>query len=284
MAVPVWSAPYLFTLTTPWGDGSLVMNDQSSDDGWYLLDQKACSFNPAVRSTSQNVPQQSGSILHRRFVTGASITLAIQLWESQDKPACDSLLKHMLDKVTGSFLALLNAGDNDGRLAWEIPQDSGTSAQSQRMLDDARLLVYPKHVVTDAVDVVLVTIDSKYPYAEDLTQRTAHVADGGSVTLDNVGTSDFFPVFQVDSCPTGVFILENVTTGEKVVYSGTAIGGADYAELDSFSDTIFLNGDSTDLLDQVDIPSSLWPIMVTGANEFTISGADMDILYQPAWG
>lgn len=278
-AVPAWAAPYQFDLTNPY-NGTLSFNVATADGGIYLLNQQQCSFDIVVRSTTSNVPQADGSILHHRFLTGVQMKLVFELWEAggdpPENPACDDLLAIMLDDAAGAFRSLLNAGDNEGRLAWEV------AGKNERMLDDVRLLVYPAAVAGPVLTVVTVTIDSQYPYAQDLTQTETDIADGGTAVLDNTGTAEYWPVYQVSNAAVG-FTLENETTGESIEYVGT-ISGADYAELDSFRNTIFLNGNGADLLSNVVIEDSLFPKLIPGANTIRISGGDVAVLWAPAWG
>jgi hypothetical protein len=276
-AVANWSPPYEFVLTNPY-NGSMTFNAQLADR-YYLLDKSGCKFTCGVRATKSNVPQADGSILHHRFLTGAEMSLRFLLWEEFNKPACDDLQADMLDELSGAFRSLLNAADNQGRLAWEVP------GKNERMLDDARLLVYPEYSQDDksGMGIVTVTIDTDLPYAQDLTQQLVSISDGGDATIDNTGTAESFPVYKVYG-PTSTFTLANVTTGEQVIYSGTAISGGDYVELNTFKNTAFLNGDGADMLPSIDILSSLFPFLRTGNNQISIDGADVDVLWNPAWG
>jgi hypothetical protein len=276
-AVPVWAVPYQFTVTNPYS-GFLELNVQLADR-LYALDQQACKMRQAVRATVDHVPQSDGDILHHRFLTGVQMVLAIQLWENATTPACDDLLAEMLDEVTGSFRSLLNTVDNDGRISWEVP------GQNDRMLDDLRLLVYPEQVVGNVLTTVVVTVDTAFPYAQDLTQQNPTVSDGGSTTITNTGTADYYPVYLVSKAGgTSAFTITNAATGEAFTYSGTTIPNGSYLELNSFNNTAFLNGDGADLLDGVDIQTTLFPLLQIGGNLMSITGADMEILWAPAWG
>jgi hypothetical protein len=102
------------------------------------------------------------------------------------------------------------------------------------------------------------------------------------VTITNNGTSFNFPVFKVYGTYAS-FTLNNETTGESLIYGGATITSPDYIEFDSFNNTAFLNGNSTDELPSIDIMSTLWPTIQPGANVFSISGADADVLWNPSW-
>jgi hypothetical protein len=269
-AIPDFSVP--MTLTSPYG--SLLLNQQTAE-GIYLLDPGACSFDIEVRSTKDHIPQGDGDILHHRFLTGTEVPLSIQLWETPDQVACDDLLVTMIDALTLHTRGLLNAVDNDGRLAWTV------AGGNNRILDNLRMLVYPKQTLQDAVTVITCTLDSEFPYAQDEAESTTNrIEAGGTAVLNNTGTAVYYPVFKVDS--TGVFTITNVTTGVQLVWNAPVYAG--YAEVNCFRETIYENGDEANLKYGVDELNSDYIYLVPGANTITITGAGTDILWAPAWG
>lgn len=277
-AVPEWT-PAEFVLTNPY-NGTLIFNTPYPDGRRFALDGAGCSFDISVRSTKNNVPQSDGSILHHRFLTGAEMGLSVQLWDdATGLPACDAVLADMLDDLSGAFRSILNAGDNEGRLAWAV------AGKANRMLDDVRLLVYPAYTnPIGTLPVVTARIDSQYPYAQDLTQTTTPILNGATVVINNTGSAAYFPVFKVSKAGgTSSFFLYNDTTGEHIFYSGTTIPNGSYAEIDTFRNTIFMNGNGADLLDSVDVTVTLFPSLVPGNNSIRIVDADVDVLWQPAW-
>lgn len=281
-SVPSWDPPQVFTLTNPYS-GTLQFNVQTAL-GYLTLDKKS-KFRIGVRSTKTHVPQGDGDILHYRFLSGSEMDLIIHLWDNDEQPACDGVLEDLVDLVTGSFRSLLNAGDNQGRLAWTIPSGGNT-----RMLDDCRLLVYPDLDNNDngTDPIVRVTIDSEFPYAQDLTEATPNAcADGASVNLNNTGTADYWPVFRIAAGATA-FTLTNATTGLQIVYDSSLpdavpIGGA-YGELNTFKNTFFQDGDGADLFAGIDEENSEFFPLIPGLNTISIAGASTTILWAPAWG
>lgn len=292
-AVPQWSYPRQFDLTNPY-NGTLSFNLQT-DSGLYLIDHEGCEFALGVRETTDNVPQADGSIPHHRFLPGAKIALTIQLWERKGVDAaiaCDELLAAMVDDITGAFRSLLNAGDNAGRLAWPV------AGKAQRMLDDVRLLEYPvyKEAPLGGVGVVTVTIDSKYPYAQNLLPVRTSLEDGDTVVVVNDGTADYLPVFLVNMFDTAIspdpvssFTIQNLTTGQQIVYDASRPGAGDipggsYGEINTFVNTMYQDGDSANEMAGIDILNSeFFPIQI-GVNSIKIDGAPMDILWAPAYG
>lgn len=295
-SIPSW-APEVFTLINPYS-GSMYFN-YDDGRGLFLLRGTECSIEQAVRATTDNVPQADGSILHHRFLTGTKIGLVIELWDDStgtQQVACDEKLAEMLDLLSGSLRSLLNAGDNEGRLAWLV------DGQLTRMLDDVRLLEYPKFLAGVGEPIVTCVIDSEYPYAQDLTQTLTGCADGANVTVDNTGSADYFPVFQVNrlngapagSSPVSSFTITNYTTGEQFVYDNSfpgaiAIPANRFAEITTFTNTIYQSttatgpGNGRNLKAGVDELNSEYFALRVGSNEIIIDGCDMDILWAPAW-
>ena len=281
-----FSYPIVFQLTSPFMN--LAFNQQIVNSGIYLLRNSGCSIGLTTRSTTDNIPQADGSILHHRFLTGTQMTLAIQMWEEpgDNRPACDTILQEMLDDLLGSFRSLLNAGDNEGRISWDVYGGGG-----DRMLDDLRLLTYPTVSLDDSgVTEVTVTIDTQYPYALDLTQVVTNVT--GTTPVTNAGNADFWPVWQVNASGGSIttFTLLNVTTGLQIQYDSSqpgasAITAGNYAEIDTFKGTIFLNGSGADLsAGIVELNSDDFPL-VPGVNSITLTGANAnaDVLVNNAW-
>lgn len=279
-----WSVP--FTLTSPYG--TLVLNTAIPGLGIYFLNPQSCQMSLDVRATKSNVPQSDGSILHRRFMTGMEGQLAIQLWNNADAVACDEQLQEMQDLLTKHLRALLNAGDNEGRLSWS------PAGGNQRMLDDIRLLVYPLATLIDsnAGTELSCTIDSEFPYAQDENQTTTSINDGGSSALVNDGSAEYFPVFKVyapNPGPMTAFTLTNAASALQIVYDSTLPGAdtvafGDYIEINTFRNTAYLNGNGADMKAGIDeLSSEYWPLLV-GSNSVSITGGNLQVLWAPAWG
>lgn len=266
-------------LTSPYG--TLNLNAATGDR--YLLVPQACDMGAPLRVTKDNIPQADGSIMHHRFTTGYEARLAMELWFG-DAPACGADMTRMLDTINKHAFGLLNAGDDEGRLSWDV---SGTAGD--RMLDDIRLL---DRVVASLGDGGIVTvsfsIDCAQPYALDLAQTTTHVPDGVATIINLTGNTPMFPVIKVNGATTG-FTLEN-NSGPLPFPSfdwtstySTPIPGGQYGEISTFRNTFYLNGDGANLKPGIDfLVSDFWPLIV-GANTIQIDGASCDILWQNAW-
>jgi hypothetical protein len=85
------------------------------------------------------------------------------------------------------------------------------------------------------------------------------------------------------------FTITNATTGQQFVYNSAlpgaiAIAGGSYAEIDVFKNSIFRNGNLTNLKAGVDELNSEYFSLALGTNSVQIAGCDMDVLWAPAWG
>lgn len=284
-ATAEWDIP--FTLTSP--SGTLQLNATTGDR--YLLVPQQCDMGADVRAETDNVPQGDGSILHHRFETGYHCRLAIQLWVD-GAPACDEDLVRMMDTLNLHVRGLLNAGDNEGRLSWE---PSGYPTTGARMLDDIRLAERLTATLSpEGIVVCTFAVDSAYPYAMDLTQTMTSIANGGSDTLTNEGTTDFYPVVKIFG--TADRILFGTTTLGAVLiwdqtYPGTpTLAGGDYIEFDFFRNTAYLNGDEGNRMSGIDFELTEFFPLEPGGNLVTLAvpvgaggGTHAEVLWQSAY-
>jgi hypothetical protein len=300
MPITDWTVPFDLTswVWTDAVDTPLPLNQEvtfTNGVGVYRLRMDACALNNVVRQTKDFVPQGQGAILHRRWVGGMEMSLTVQMWERGDKIACDELLQEMTDELSGYLFGLLNAVDNEGRIAW-TPVGGSSTISTRRMLDNLRLLSYPTTSQSPGAPFEMVfSLDTEYPYALDLTQTTTPVADGATVVITNLGTEPTYPVFKVNQLATvvdpvacSVFTIQNLTTGQNFFWLGNVPGsqqipGLSYAEIDTFGETMFMNGNGANLTPGIDFVYTEFPFLEPGANSITISGTDMDVLWNSAW-
>lgn len=280
--VPDWNDP--FTLQSPLG--SIDLNDPLGADGYFVLNREACEVGPTVRSEVDDVPQGDGSIPHDRWFTGTQMTLAIQLWQDANQPACNEQLTAMYDLLMMHQRALKNAGDNEGRVLW-TPEGA-----NRRMLDDVRLLEYARLTYDDGVPQVTFTVDTAFPYAIDLTEQNDDATDSVPITIINPGTADVWPVFVVDGT-TSYFEITHDEFGLIFIYDATLPGGAsigpgNIAEVNTFKNTVYLGigglpGNDDNLKAGIDVQASDFFPLGVGTNTIMIVGSNMTVKWNPAW-
>lgn len=271
-----WSNPA--TLRTARGD--LDLNTAESPGvARYLLDKTRCEVTRGLRVTSDPVPQGDGEIFHRRFTDGTELQLAVQLWHGS-KPACGAEARLMYEALALQLSTMLN---EPGRFL-TTPTDYG----DERMLDQARWLS-PMKLEYGPNDLHIVTfaIDSPFPYLIDGTQLTQTVEHLATESIFNLGNADFYPVIKAHG-DAALFSIENLTTGQQIRYDWTRPGAVpidlgDYAEIDTFRNTVYLNGDEASLKAGIDVELSDFFVLVPGENEIAVDGVDAEFLVNHAW-
>jgi hypothetical protein len=268
---------------------TIPLNQPDPDTGYLFQIQDDYKIVPSLRVSQDAMSQRDGSVLHPRFKTGLvasfSLEYLIGIPGSIDtQPACDNDLRQMHEMLTGAMNSIRELTPSNQRLSWS-PTGVG-----DRMLDFVQALAWPDPSYSNGTRVAL-SLETPFPYAIDVLQTETDISDGaGTTTLTNDGTADFYPVMKVLG-PTTAFTITNTTTGLAVVYDSSrpgalGISGGDYAEIDFFRGTIFLNGSSSDLIAGLDPTSTdLFPLVYEGGgvNDIEITGADVQILWNRAW-
>ncbi len=263
------------------GLGTLPLNDDGYAGGFYAIDPTGCSGAPVMRATVDNVPQADGSILHNRFLTGYQITLKIDLYKDSQTAACeDGLVQTMIDNLSRHLQYMLR---EQGRLTYDPGGGLAT-----RLADELQTLLMPEVTVEDGLTSLRFQVDSPFPYTYDFEQ-TETTINATTDIITNTGSAPFYPVWRVyaGGSPLTDFTLANATTGLNFIWDsslpgGTAIPAGEYAEIDTFRNVMYLNGDEDNLKAGIDIVNSqFWPLDV-GANSIT-TDADARLLWQPAW-
>lgn len=251
-----------FTLETPYAD----LDFNAADGSGMKLVPEQCVAKYDIRSSKDNIPQQDGSILHRRFKTGYEVGLTVQLWSTQDQIACGEALASYAEALDGALSSLLNPPDQYGRLKW-TPAGAGTFPGG-RMFDDLRLLESPTPVqqAQGAMQVQFV-LDTPFPYAIDQAERDIDV--DGTVVITADGNSRYWPVVKVYAVgsPMTSFTLSNVDLGMSIQWDGAAVTVGEYVEVNMFNSTVFLNGDETNLIAGVDPTTSDFFWLEPGDNQ-----------------
>lgn len=252
------------TLASVYGD--LSLNASTGDR--YLLVNAECDMWQDVRAQLLNIAQADGSLIQDRFSTGTRLKLVVSLWYNDDI-ACDDDLQRMVDNLSKHAWSMLHAAWS-GRFLWS------PAGENVRMLDYMQVTERMTWDYKNADVRATLLFDSPFPYAMEFTQHDDSFS--GSQVLNNTGNTTFYPVFKVTGG--GAFTLSNDTSGESIVYTGSYSG---YAEIDTFRNTIYENGNGANLKDGLDVENSDFWGLVPGNNVVTISGGTVEVLWQPAW-
>jgi hypothetical protein len=287
--MPIAEWENLTALITP--EGTLTLNDATNPDGVYITVKDGAQSGTDIRSTGDPVPQGFGTIWHRGFANGYVLSVPIQYWVIQGGnrvPACETTTptaQEMDDLLMRHYRSIVAGG---GRILYN------PAGQPTRLADD--LFAIAKPVLTeDQVNTnTVIQFGSELPYLIDFDQ-TVTTLDSGTPTgtLTNDGSSPFFPVFKVYG-PIDDFVIANAANDMQIVYDSALPGGlpidsGHYVEIDTFRNTVYLDGDGPSRKAAIYIPTSDFFPLEVGANAITISGSGtgppptVDILWQAAW-
>ncbi len=299
-----WDVP--FWLTTP--EGTLYFNldfDTSFSEGLrFQLVPTKCTANLPVRTTEDDIPQGDGAIPHRRWRSGFTVHLAVELLkripggDDEDlEAACEADLVYMLDLLGLHINAMIRTGLVSGypnaRLFFT---PSGAGTDGDRMFDRCQLQSGGAVSLTEGAigPQVEWDMDTAFPYYIEATETQTMLSDSGIQIIENVGNTDYFPVIQVFGATSSFVLLNDSATdtlGNPLVlyYNASLPGGAavpgsgSYVEINMFGGTAFLNGSSTNLLAGIDMRySDFWPL-IPGENQVAVIGATALVLSNGAW-
>ncbi len=257
--------------------GTLSLNTATGNR--YLTLNERCDSGADLRTTFDNIPESDGQLNHRQYLTGYKMRLALALWVGQ-QPACGQDAWEMLDELAVHIDALRNPTGTT-RIVW-TPE-----GLASRMVNEIALMEKPVVTVepggAEGIVTVTFAVVSPFPYEMSESEQTpASISNGATEVLDNTGTTRFWPVFKVYG-PYTFFTLTNTTTGEEIVYNGDTVAFGDYAEIDCFRGTVYLNGDEANLINGIDFLNTDFFALVPGNNSVTIAGASCDVLWNDAY-
>ncbi len=276
MPLADWTVPFRLRSSVFAGATELLFNTQTAS-GIYILRHDGCTLNNTVRLQKENVPQEDGAILHRRYVAGMEMVLAIQMWDRPDQIACDESLQAMLDDLMGYLYGLLNAGDNEGRISW-LPAGNSSPYSNYRMLDDIRLMTYPAESQGAGSPYEIgVTLDCALPYAEDETQFSPPPPIPGPVI--NAGNRPTYPVWKIVGTFTSFTMTATFpdTSTAEFSFDGSLNGGGgavttpDYLEINTFNNTVYLNGSGANRMPGIVMPDSEFFSLPPGTTTIAIT-------------
>lgn len=286
LSIAKWEVPFQIATPVATLDLNTDMALSTGSTGSFKLVPQTCSAVIPVRVTDDDIPQGDGQITHERFFAAYELTLVIQLW-ANDACAAGDDAQEMADMLARVYRGIPRQVSDlaEGRVYW-TPDGS-----PQRML---RSIVLSEALAWNLTDAGLIEatfkVKSQYPYAWDAAETTTAL----SATLTNTGTADMWPVIKVYGASSAFTITNPAVVDDEgnplsIVYVGAAnpggssIASGDYVEINTFNNTMFLNGNGADYTAGLDVLNSDYFPIAVGANPITISGATADVLWQDAW-
>lgn len=282
------------TIQSPLGTLELNVEDATTKRKYLIVPDGYKIIPAALRATTNNLSQADGSVPHPPWRSGLVASFNVEYIDrtsGQDKAACGEVLREMHDLLISHLDELTRVSDDfdNQRLFWTPTGDDygPVAGGNQRMITNILTASWPTPADGTMGKRVLVEFATPFPYAIDSVQQLVSIADGDSDTIDNTGTSDLKPVIKAYG-PFTSFGITNATTGGFIQYDGSrpgaaAVASGHYAEIDMFRGTVTLDGSVTFLDAGVDpATSDFWPLE-KGDNLIEPVGADIDVLWNPAW-
>ncbi len=289
-------------LETP--EGTLDFNTDltigDSEGLRFQLVPASCSANLPVRVTADDVPQGDGAIPHRRWRSGFTVHLAVEMLkrlpagnDEDYEAACDADLVTMLDLLGLHINAMIRTGLVQGfpnaRLFF-TPEGFPDRMFDRCQLQSGGAVSLSEGDIGPRVEFDL---DTPYPYYIEAAETQTMFSDTGIEVVTNAGNTDFYPVVKVYG-PTSFFQMLNESvvdlSGNPLLLQydsglpgAVAVGGGDYVEFNFFTGTAFLNGSGSNLLAGVDMRYSDFFPLIPGDNFLNIVGASALVLSNGAW-
>ena len=269
--------------------GTLYFNDPTPgtfQSGYLPLVETECRATRALRTATDQIPQGDGEIFHRRFRDATEFTLVLQLWETENDPACDTVRREMYEELVAHLNSLVNI---PGRFIW---QPSGYG--DERMLEACRY--------ADPIDVswpngvlqVSFKLDSEFPYVIDKTQQTVSITSGSTTNIPMpMFGADFYPVIKAHGLASVFWIINQDVTDEygdplAFYYDSTRPGAqvitaGHYGEIVTFHETMYLDGHFANLKPGVLPDLTDYFVLAPGDNHIEVHGTTAEFLVNYAW-
>lgn len=282
-----------------------VYADFDEKRGWLFQvqnDKQDYSIAPGkLRFTSDSVSQGDGSSIQPSFIDGLVATMTIAYWysptasDSDKSPACAETLRLMDEFLMGVLngLRTFPTDVSTQQYAW-----TPTGATTNRILEGIMLgPAWPDPDFSEWPPETRrkIQVASPYPYALENAEVVTPIADGDSATVTNPGNISQLPVIFAFG-PFTQFAVVNDASGFTVSYDSSrpgahAVGSSDVLQIDFVEGTCLLNGDpELDYIAGLDpAATDLWPLTPNspmtpgGAQNITVSGADIEVISFPSW-
>lgn len=295
---PPWEWPQrtvempLVSFTDPAGATTLLTDWER---GWVVQPGAKGLDMPSYAFARDESPGIDGHEVRQVRAEGKTITLPVAFWANDSRAAYKArrrALIRSLNPKRGQGTLTLTEPDGEQR-SIGVRYTDGMEGDESRDAAGARW----------CITALVFDVASPYWIGGEVTTEWKNSTGGdffpflplvvgdsqvlGSVTVDNDGDDDAFPVWTIKG-PATTVTLTNATTGQTLVLTRT-ITGADTIVIDTRErrQTALLNG-TTNLWPNLSDASALWPLE-TGINELTLtvagstSATSVRMTYQPRY-
>lgn len=237
----MFEAKATYTLETPLGD----LTFGSGDKPYALF--TTISSDMSIRRNIDNLPQDDGAIVGDGYAESRIITGTGVLMGSNDETT-----QEMAQRIRGYVNRMMRS---DGLLKWmpsgfpplqvAVRRFEKPSVEAGRgFKKDLQLsfIAGDPRVYTQELHEETIEPTASTGFTSPMTGPIVQEGTGEDVTITNDGDTDSPPVLRVYG-PCSNPVIQNITTGQSIVFAGLAIGDGDYLEIDTIERTVFLNGD-----------------------------------------
>jgi hypothetical protein len=254
------------------GGGSDLLAALPEGNG-YLLQKILGGDGATIRNPVDNRPHKSGGIMHRFYRTAMIYTIEglILATSNANRTTLTDLLLGVSDQIM----------QKDGRQFF-TPSGMPTRFRTVRLND-------PLDISDDSLGIAAprsftMTLVAENPLALKFTQDSTAFTSGASHTIPNDGNTATWPVIQINGPLTAATVtITNTVSGFAVELDSLTIASGHYAEINMFNETIFLDGNSTNLLSHLNLTASDFFSIAAGGESVTIAGAAGTVLSNSAW-
>jgi phage-related protein len=259
--------------------GSLQVHSNSTDVG-YVVNNHSGFDSPDIRLSQYNRPGEHGAVVTNQLYGGRTITLegriaaATSELYQQRRRALSSAVRIFKDANAVSQPVLLKFQTMDDLLlqtdiysATRLEFKERTPVWCEYYLE---LFASDFNLYDQSAQTTSITPPTGGGVTYPVIYPVSYAASaGGTVTINNAGTSNTFPTVTFNGPLTAPFI-NNMTTGETFQINRTLIAGETLV-VDMQSKTMLLNGTTNAL--QYFVSSNTWLSLIPGSNIVTLGSS-----------
>lgn len=269
-------------ITTSAGD--LCFNDYDNPEGYlHLLDVEGTDFAP-IRAVTEQTPQRDGAIMFQSFLDARFPLLRGMIVA----PTIEARVE--LERILRVHArALLN---EEGILTWQptngVPVQLRVRLNQQLIISGGRFhkefqfgLIATNPNVLSQVESDLTTAELEPPvdswgFPFSFPFSFGAESAGGDLVVVTTGDLETFPRILIYG-PAAAPIIRNLTTGRSLSFVGLSLAAGDFAEVDCWDETVYLNSnEGFSLLGAVDIANSDFWQLAPGLNLIQLVASGFD--------
>lgn len=240
----------------------------------YMIQSITGADGADIRNPTENRPHKQGGIVHR-FYEAASIWTVEGLVLPEGSRSVRTQLDDALKGAVRKCLQL------DGRYFFH-PSGGDLRFRTVRQYGPVDISRADNGIAGPRT--FSFTLYSEDPHSYKATQDSTDIAAGTSGAVPNAGNVETWPVIKIHGPIAGAHVtITNTDTGFLLEFLSATIASGHYWEVNTFNETIYLDGNSTNELPQLDLSTSDFFSVEAGGSNISADGADITVLSNSAW-